>query len=65
MKTKTELLLENMALRQDKARLDWIEKKKGDVQHNNGEAVAGHPGMTRPRRPTLREAIDAAMQKEP
>lgn len=54
------------AASEDKKRLDWLEKKRGDVQFVCGtHFVAGHPGMTRPKGSTVREAIDRAMQEEP
>lgn len=50
----------------DMKRLDWLEKKRGDVQFVCGtHFIAGHPGMPRPRGTTVREAIDAAMKQEP
>lgn len=49
----------------DMKRLDWLEKKHGDVHFANGEFHAGHPGMTRSHATTVRAAIDEAMQREP
>jgi hypothetical protein len=64
-----EIVRLNQALSElsaDKARLDWLEKKRGDVQFVCGtHFIAGHPGMTRPCGGTVREAIDRAMKQEP
>lgn len=56
----------------DKDRLDWLQRKQGDVgwtgaYHNQpvNEALAGHPGMTRGRAATVRVALDKAMRADP
>lgn len=56
----------------DKDRLDWLQRKQGDVgwtglshREARNEAMAGHPGMTRARAATVRVALDRAMRLDP